>query len=121
MIKHSEKTLTFEVDLLKDNIADLLKQVEEYKFSPIEIIDLINVSSIDSAGVVFLDEIYTNFNEPEFINSSAKITSAITKFSSLNLAAPEEKIQLNLFERIGSFFYEWKESFMRIEEGAIFK
>jgi len=112
MMKYSDRTLIIDVDLIKDNIPDLLAEIEDFRIRSIANIDLKNVKYIDSAGVIFLDEIFTIFDKPDLINTSAKITSAINKFSSLHLSVLEPATKVNFFEKIGDFLFEWKDSFI---------
>ncbi|KQC04248.1 MAG: hypothetical protein APR54_08895 [Candidatus Cloacimonas sp. SDB] len=112
MIRYSDQTLFLEVDLLKENIPGLILELEKFAASTINSVDLQQVSNIDSAGVVFLDEIFLNFNQPELINASEKILNAISKFSSLNLPLQKRSPQENIFIQVGDFFVEWKKSFI---------
>jgi len=112
MIKYSENTLFIEVNLVKENLPDLLSKIEDLRKEPITKIDLKSVNYIDSAGVIFLDEILMIFGKASLINKSVKIASAINKFSSLHLTQTEPVKKENFFLAIGSFLYQWKDSFI---------
>jgi len=112
MIRYSDRILFLEADLIKDTVPDLVKEIEQFKTAEIGAIDLKDIGKIDSTGVVFLDEIYLQFGKPSFLNASDKVTTALDKFSSINLPEPEPKVANNFFESIGEFLYNMKESFI---------
>lgn len=112
MIRYTAQTIFLENELRKDTIPQLLVELDKLKNQPITKVDLKAVTGIDSAGVIFLDEIYTNFGKPELINGSERIYEAIKKFSSLQIPLEKPENPDNLFVRIGDFLVEWKNSFI---------
>jgi len=117
-MKLENKTLFLVNDLNKNTVPSLLREFSQYETTDIELIDLSNVLSIDSAGVAFLDELSLKLKDhsPKIINVSENIQAAISTFSLSEEKFPEKEKSDNIFVQLGGALYNWKNSFL---EGLI--
>ena len=85
-MKYENQTLFLDGELTKFTVPDLLHELSQYKGKKISTIDLLKVSSIDSAAVAFLDELVFNLQEfkPQLVNMNDIVESAVSTFSSLS-------------------------------------
>ncbi|MDD3050634.1 MAG: ABC transporter permease [Candidatus Cloacimonetes bacterium] len=86
-----------------------MKKTKNVDFSQVAKIDLAGVSSTDSSGIAFLDELYNKislFNKDVlFINHSTKIKKAMQTFSSLRIQVFESVRPQSFFESFGENVY----------------
>ena len=111
-MKYENQTLFLERELTKFTVPDLLHELSQYKGKKISTIDLLKVSSIDSAGVAFLDELVFNLQEfkPQLVNMNDIVESAVSTFSSLSLKKFVLGKKDNSFILIGEGLLRWRDS-----------
>ena len=81
---HKSETLFFEGELSKFSVPKLLSLIKKQKLTGIQKVDLSAVTSIDSAGVAFIDfvnELCSKEKAVSIINIPSSITSSIETFS----------------------------------------
>ena len=86
-MKYKNQILFLDGKLTKFTVPGLLPELSQYKGKKISTIDLSEVSSIDSAGVAFLDELVLSLQEftPQLVNMNEIVESAVFTFTSLSL------------------------------------
>jgi len=112
-IEKKVNTLFIDGDLSRHSVPDLYRYFKKSDYSGINKIDIGNVKDIDSAGVVFLDEILEKLKDssPEIVNADKKVEGAIKIFSSQELKPGKVPEHKNIFLKIGENFFYWKDSF----------
>lgn len=112
----NEDTITLQGALTRHTLPAFMRDIPPAKATGIKQIDLRNVSRLDSAGVAFLDEIRARFGPPQvpLINVPATLQTTIDTFSSEVKPLKEERIRINIFERIGASLIRLKEAFIRV-------
>ena len=98
-MKYENQTLFLERELTKFTVPNLLYELSQYKGKKISTIDLAGVSSIDSAGTAFLDELVLNLQEfkPQLANMNEIVEIAVSTFTSLSLKKPVLSRKDNFF------------------------
>ncbi|MBC8416395.1 MAG: MlaE family lipid ABC transporter permease subunit [Candidatus Cloacimonetes bacterium] len=111
-MKYENQTLFLDGKLTKFTVPDLLHELSQYKGKKISTIDLSEVSSIDSAGVAFLDELVLNLHKfkPQLANMNEIVESAVSTFTSLSLKKPVPGRKDNFFILIGEGLLRWRDS-----------
>lgn len=120
-ISKNENTLFLRGELQTGTIADALKRIRQetqtIQNEPIQI-DLSEISSIDSAGVAFLDEVKSLFGSmnrsAQFVNVPAKIQKAINSFSTEGVSSSVPGQKTILFERLGESVYNFSKSGLKL-------
>ncbi len=111
-MKYENQILFLDGKLTKFTVPDLLHELSLYKGKKISTIDLSGVSSIDSAGTAFLDELILNLQEfkPQLVNMNEIVESAVSTFTSLSLKKPVSDKKDNFFISIGEGLLKWRDS-----------
>ena len=111
-MKYENQTLFLERELTKFTVPNLLYELSQYKGKKISTIDLAGVSSIDSAGTAFLDELVLNLQEfkPQLANMNEIVEIAVSTFTSLSLKKPVLSRKDNFFVSIGEGLLRWRDS-----------
>lgn len=112
-MEYKDKTLFLEGDITKFTATALLAEFSKSKILEVEFIDLQNVKSIDSAGVIFIDEIKLKLKDfsPQLINVAEEINASIETFSSEKISEPEPSEKANIFVMLGASLYTWLDNF----------
>ena len=111
-MKYENKILFLERELTKFTVPDLLHELSYYKGKEISTIDLSEVSSIDSAGTAFLDELVLNLQEfnPRIVNKNKIVENAISTFTSLSLKKSISPQKDNFFISVGEGLLRFRDS-----------
>ena len=111
-MKYENQILFLDGELTKFTVPDLLHELSQYEGKKISTIDLSEVSSIDSAGVAFLDELVLNLHKfkPQLANMNEIVESAVSTFTSLSLKKPVPGRKDNFFILIGEGLLRWRDS-----------
>jgi phospholipid/cholesterol/gamma-HCH transport system permease protein len=100
------QTLYFHGELNKVTVPELRKKYLKITKQNIEVIDLQNVTEIDSAGVALLDMIQINQTKKiTMIHASEQISGAIETFTSYNLPKIEMNKPEHFLVQLGAFVY----------------
>jgi len=110
--RHSENSIFLEGEILIDSVGPLFSAFEgfigTYQGSEL-IVDLSDVSRIDSAGVAFLDEVLESAQAKNIalrcINAREAVSKTLVAFSSKGLARSAGPAPISFFERIGGATY----------------
>lgn len=95
-------------NLNRYNVPNLLKKVKAEKIDRVDLINYEHLSSIDSAGVAFIDKIrldYSGESPIKMVNMSTKIKAALKTFSSLDMPEIKKKERSSFFENLGELTY----------------
>ncbi len=111
-MKYENQILFLDGKLTKFTVPGLLHELSQYKGNKIRTIDLSGVSSIDSAGIAFLDELVLNLQEfkPQLVNMTEIVESAVSTFTSLSLKKSVPGRKDNFFILIGDGLLRWRDS-----------
>ena len=114
-----KNTIYLSNDLKKDTIPDILTQINKFiknnKQFAIVIIDLSQITSIDSAGVAFItqaDRLLSTKISVDFINYPDFVDKAISSFSSPDITTTQSQLKYNFFETFGEMAIQIKEHVM---------
>ena len=105
-MKIENKTLFLDGQLDKKSIPEIMGIFNNRKAPELEIIDLAELSMIDSAGVVFIDYLKSRYPELKIINVKEHIQHTILAFQDKSDADAEEPIQPGFFEKAGGLIYD---------------
>jgi ABC-type transporter Mla MlaB component len=108
-MKYENQTLFLDGKLTKFTVPDFLHELSQYKGKKISTIDLSGVSSIDSAGTAFLDELILNLQEfkPQLVNMNEIGKCCFhLYFTVLEKTCSRQKRQFLYFDRRGTFKME---------------
>lgn len=102
----SNKVLSFSGELNNFTVPDAAKELSRLlKQGSISKIDLGELSTIDSAGVAFLDEVHQKLNKDSkqklYDKVPPKIQAMIDTYSTLDLAKVEKPLPMGFFEQAG--------------------
>ncbi|MFO7896274.1 MAG: MlaE family lipid ABC transporter permease subunit [Candidatus Cloacimonadales bacterium] len=103
-MKISEQTIYLDGKLDRFIIKQLSREIEQKAPADFQAIDLSQVSTIDSAGVAFVDSLrhLSSADKVDLVGAKPEIAAAIDTFSDLNLPDSLEKKADNIFVKIGS-------------------
>jgi phospholipid/cholesterol/gamma-HCH transport system permease protein len=105
-VKIVNNVLYLDGDLLSSNVSGYLRELQgQIKKQTLSMIDLSGVSSIDSSGVAFLDELHSQLGSKGILllsGAKPEIQSVIDTFTSLKLPLPKQEQKAGYFEHIGA-------------------
>ena len=112
VLKHDEKAVLLEGEILIDSVGHLLPALEgflrTYRDSHLTV-DLSGVPRIDSAGVALLDETLERAQARDisiqFVHARESVTKTLAAFSTKGLGAPAPPASVSFFERAGGAAY----------------
>ncbi|MCF7920808.1 MAG: ABC transporter permease [Candidatus Cloacimonetes bacterium] len=105
-MKIENKTLFLEKGLDKVSIPGLMQSLKTLKSDAVQIVDMAELETIDSAGVVFIDFLKAKFPSLEQQNVSPQIQQTLSTFqgkSETEVTVPKEP---GFFEQMGSLVFE---------------
>ncbi len=102
------KTFKIAGSLDKNTVPKYYNYFKKKKRNKISVVDLSELSYIDSAGVIFLDWLKENFSDILIQNIPAFAEDSIKTFSSSKLEKLSPPKPDNIFVKIGDFFYRAK-------------
>ncbi len=113
----SGNSISFEGELTKFTVPDYFSSLKKNKKTCIEVIDLALITSIDSAGVAFLDFVIeffsTNESKIEVMNVSPSVTLSIKTFSEKKIINKiSVPVKDGVFAEIGDKFFKTKDAFI---------
>ncbi|MBC8313200.1 MAG: MlaE family lipid ABC transporter permease subunit [Candidatus Cloacimonetes bacterium] len=112
-MEYKNKILFLENELTKFTVPNLQEKFTKLKVSELEFLDLSNISSIDSAGVAFLDALRLKFEKfsPQIVNVSKEIEVSILTFSSVKIKQSELYEPPRFLEKLGGWLIQFLNDF----------
>jgi phospholipid/cholesterol/gamma-HCH transport system permease protein len=105
MMKLDNDTLFFDGDLNKETVPSLVKNFSDIVKKKVNFIDLNQVKTIDSSGVVFIDYVKSQATHAKIVNIPTEIENTIKTFQGdLNDVIIEPEMP-GFFERTGDLIY----------------
>ena len=108
--KLDKQTLFLAGELTYEQVPSLVIEVNRLiRKKPPNTIDLAGLTSIDSSGVAFLDEIqvkYTTTDKLLYKGANPEVQAVIDTFSSLQLLPPVPLVEMGFFENLGNTVVE---------------
>lgn len=105
-MKIEDKTLFLSGSLDKVNIPAIAKKLKNLKSGKLDLVDLADVEEIDSAGIVFLEDIQKNFAEIELVNLRPDIEATLKAFEGKSDFLVDVPVHPGFFEKVGGLIYE---------------
>jgi len=105
-MKIENKILFLEGELDKKSVPEIMGLFKSRKAPELEILDLAELSMIDSAGVVFIDFLKSRYPELKTINVKEDIQHTIVAFQDKSDAGAEKPVNPGFFEKAGGLIYD---------------